>query len=282
MNNIKIKIKKYFNVLCAMLLVSIAFNLFLSPNNLAAGGVSGLAIVFNKICGINISLFILIANIILIILSYIILGKEQTKRTILGSIILPILIELTSDITKIIDISETELIVKAVFGGILSGIGFGIVFKHGFTTGGTDIVDQIASKYLKITMSTAIIVVDGLVVLSGGIVFGIEKMIYAAIALILMSVYSNKSMVGMNDYKTFYISTNKIKEIREFLTTKFNYNITLLDAVGGYTKEKKEMIMCVIRTHDYYEIEQALKIIDPNIFVSITNSYEAINHGKKQ
>ena len=282
MNNIKIKIKKYFNVLCAMLLVSIAFNLFLSPNNLAAGGVSGLAIVFNKICGINISLFILITNIILIILSYIILGKEQTKRTILGSIILPILIELTSDITKIIDISETELIVKAVFGGVLSGIGFGIVFKHGFTTGGTDIVDQIASKYLKITMSTAIIVVDGLVVLSGGIVFGIEKMIYAAIALILMSVYSNKSMVGMNDYKTFYISTNKIKEIREFLTTKFNYNITLLDAVGGYTKEKKEMIMCVIRTHDYYEIEQALKIIDPNIFVSITNSYEAINHGKKQ
>ena len=102
------------------------------------------------------------------------------------------------------------------------------------------------------------------------------------IALILMSVYSNKSMVGMNDYKTFYISTNKINEIREFLTTKFNYNITLLDAVGGYTKEKKEMIMCVIRTHDYYEIEQALKIIDPNIFVSITNSYEAINHGKKQ
>lgn len=276
----KIILKKYINLLFGLLLVSISYNLFLVPSNLAAGGVSGLAIVINKLFGIQISLFMLIANILLIILSFILLGKEQTKLTILGSLLLPIFIELTSNIKNIIDLSEIEIIIKAVLGGVLSGFGLGIVFKHGYTTGGTDILDQIASKYLKITMSTAILIVDGLVVISGGIVFGIEKMIYTIITLILISMYSNKAMIGMNNFKTFYISTTKINEVKKFLTEKYNYNVTLLNTVGGYTKEKKNMIMCVIHNKNYYEIEQALKIIDSNIFISIVNSYETINQCK--
>lgn len=279
----KIKfIVKYINLIIGLLLVSISFNLFLSINDLAAGGISGLALVYNKLYDIDVSLFILICNIVLILVSFKCLGKKQTSRTIIGSILLPIFINLTSDINNIIDISETELIVQAIFGGIISGFGYGIIFKYGFTSGGTDIIDQLVSKYYKVSMSTAIIFVDGFVVLMGGVVFGLEKMVYSIIALILISIYSNKSMIGMNDYKTFYISTSKTKQIKEFLINKYNYNVTLLDATGGYTRNKRKMIMCVIRTNDYYEINTSLKLIDPNIFITIFNSYEAINHGKKQ
>lgn len=275
-------IKKYFYLILGILLVSIAFNLFLSPNDLAAGGIGGLALVYQSIYGGNISMFILVANIILLIISYFLLGWEQTSRTLLGSILFPLLVNLTSNITNYIDITDADLFIKALFGGVISGYGYGIIFKHGFTSGGTDIIDQLVTKYYKVSISTSIIIVDGLIVLLGGIVFGLESMIYSAIVLVLISIYSNKLMIGMNEYKTFYITTNKVDEIKNHLLNTFNYNVTILNIKGGYTKEKRKMIMCVIRTFDYYMIEKSLKMIDPNLFVIISNSYEAINHGNKE
>ncbi len=280
MKKVKVYVKKYFSLIIGILLVSISFNLFLAPNDLAAGGISGLALVFSKLYNIEVSKFILVCNVLLIIVSYICLGKEQTGRTVLGSILFPIFINLTSNICNSIDLSEVDLIVKCLFGGILSGIGYGLVFKHGFTSGGTDIIDQLVSKYYKLSMSTCLILVDGFVVIAGGLVFGIEKMIYSAICLVLLSIYSNKSMIGANDYKNFYITTDKIKEVKDFLINKYNYNVTLLDAEGGYTNKKRKLILSVIKTSDYYEVKEALKVIDPNMFITIANSYETINHYK--
>lgn len=273
-------IKKYFYLIIGILLVSISFNLFLSPNNLAAGGISGLALVFNKLYNIEISKFILISNIFLIIVSYICLGKVQTRRTIVGSILFPIFVNLTSNITNYIDLSEVDIIINCLFGGILSGIGYGLIFKHGFTSGGTDIIDQLVSKYYKLNMSTSLILVDGFVVLADGLVFGIEKMIYSSLCLVLLSIYSNNQMINVNDFKNFYISTSKTKQVKDFLINKYNYNVTLLDAQGGFTNNKRKLILSVIKTSDYYEIEEELRAIDPNIFITITNSYETINHYK--
>lgn len=273
-------IKKYFYLIIGILLVSISFNLFLSPNNLAAGGISGLALVFNKLYNIEISKFILISNIFLIIVSYICLGKVQTRRTILGSILFPIFVNLTSNITNYIDLSGVDIIINCLFGGILSGIGYGLIFKHGFTSGGTDIIDQLVSKYYKLNMSTSLILVDGFVVLADGLVFGIEKMIYSSLCLVLLSIYSNNQMINVNDFKNFYISTSKTKQVKDFLINKYNYNVTLLAAQGGFTNNKRKLILSVIKTSDYYEIEEELRAIDPNIFITITNSYETINHYK--
>lgn len=282
MKKIKIFLEKYINLIIGILLVSIAFNLFLSPNDLAAGGIGGLSLVYQSIYGGNASTFILVANIVLIIASYFLLGWEQTSRTIVGSLLFPLFVNLTANITKYIDIKDADLFIKAIFGGVLSGYGYGLIFKHGFTSGGTDIIDQIVTKYYKIPLSTSIIIVDGLIVILGGIVFGLERMIYSIIVLTLISIYSNKLMVGMNNYKTFYITTSKEKEIKDYLLNTYNYNVTVLEGKGGYTKEKREILMCVIKTMDYYIIEKGLKMIDPNIFVIISNSYEAINHGNKK
>lgn len=275
-------IKKILNLIIGILLVSISFNMFLSPNDLAAGGISGLALIYSKLYNIDLSVFVLIANIILIIVSYIFLGKEQTRRTILGSLLLPLFLNLTKDLPNLIKIDEVDILLKALFGGVISGYGYGIVFKHGFTSGGTDIVDQLVSKWYHISMSTSILLVDGFIVICGGVVFGAEKMIYSAIVLILISIYSNKSMIGTNDYKTFYITTKKTKTIIKLLQEKFGYSVTTLDAVGGYSKKARKILMCVVKTSDYYEIEETLKYIDPNIFITITTSYETINHQKEQ
>ena len=179
--------KRYVQFVFGCLLVALAFNLFYAPNDIVAGGVSGLSLVLKHIFGINSSMFILIANLFLLVLSYFFLGKETTKMTIFGSLLFPLLVNLTQNLSTYISFQQTELILVAVFGGLLQGIGAGLIFKAGFTTGGTDILNMIVSRKLHISMGNAILLTDGLIVLSGFFVFGFNRLIYALIVLYLVS-----------------------------------------------------------------------------------------------
>ena len=144
--------KRYVQFVFGCLLVALAFNLFYAPNDIVAGGVSGLSLVLKHIFGINSSMFILIANLFLLVLSYFFLGKETTKMTIFGSLLFPLLVNLTQNLSTYISFQQSELILVAVFGGLLQGIGAGLIFKAGFTTGGTDILNMIVSRKLHISM----------------------------------------------------------------------------------------------------------------------------------
>jgi uncharacterized membrane-anchored protein YitT (DUF2179 family) len=270
--------KRYTNLVIGLLLAAFSFNLFLSPNDITAGGISGMSVVIHKMTGMNISTFMMIANIILLITSLVGLGKEQTGRTIVGSILFPIFVSLTLPLTNLFDLQDVDILIKVLFGGIISGVGYGIIFKSSYTSGGTDILNQLVSKYYHIPMTASILLVDGFVVLSGGIVFGIEKMVYSAIALVLISIYSNKSMLDIGKQKSFYISSTKSKEIEKLLINEFGYNITKVDGTGGFSKKDRDIILCVVTTDDYYEVNAAIKLIDKNAFITITDSYEVINH----
>lgn len=270
-----IKIKKYIYVIFGLFLVASAFNLFLSPYNFVAGGVSGLAIVIHNLFSINESLFIFIMNIILILISLKFLGKEKTKNTILGSILFPIFTILTENIsTKII--LELDPLLIAILGGSISGFGYGLIFKNNFTTGGTDILNQIAEKYMKIPMSKSILFIDGSIVLLGCFVFGLSNMIYSLIALILISTISNKTQLGINNNRLLYINSNKIPAIKKYLF-ECGYDATILDRTGGFTNKKGKMLMCSVEDRDYYKIKEGIKFIDEKAFIIVTSAYEQKN-----
>lgn len=271
------KVVNYLNLLLGLFLAAFSFNLFLSPNNLAAGGVSGLSLIFNKIFHIDESLFMLIVNIVLLIISYLLLGKNQTRKTILGSLLFPIFVSITAKITIHINLDGLETIVIAVLGGVLSGTGYGIIFKTGFTSGGTDIINQIMEKYMHIPISASIVIVDGLITILSGFVFGMTSVIYAFIALILISIFSNKMIIGKDDSKTLYISSKKYWEIKEYLHEEIKIDSTDFDCFGGYKNKKDKIILTVIDTRNYYRIKEAIKMIDPNAFVVATNSYNIVN-----
>lgn len=273
-------IKKYGAVILGILLVALSYNLFFSPNNLDTGGVSGLAIVVKNLFFLNESNFILITNIVLLIISYFVLGKELTKNSLLGSILFPIFVRITSHVNDYIIIENLEMIVIAVIGGSISGLGYGLLFKNNFTSGGTDILNQIAEKKFKVPMSKSMIYIDGCIVLLGGFVFGIEKMIYSIIALILISTLSNKTMLEINNHKVFYIQTKKPKEIKNYLTQELKYDVTIFDSIGGYSNSKSELILCSIRTKDYYKVNTGIQAIDPLAFITITENYESMNENK--
>lgn len=271
------KIKEIFNLFLGLTISSLSFNLFLSPYHLAAGGVSGIALFAHKIFNLNESLFIFLTNTFLLLISFIFLGKEKIRKSFLGSIFLPIMIYLTSFITKYINLSGLEMILIAVLAGVTSGTGTGLIFKSGYTSGGTDIINQITEKYFHISIGTSIIIVDGFITLCGAFVFGFNAMIYSFITLILLSIFSNKMLLGINSNKTLYIYSEKYEDIKKYLHEILKYDSTDLKIKGGYTKKAGKIILTVINTKDYYKVKLALKSIDPKVFITVVNSYQQVN-----
>ena len=228
----KTKVKRYFNFILGCLLVAVAYNLFLASNDIVSGGIGGIAIILNELIGISNSLVMLIFNIFLLILSYFLLGKEKTKATILGSLLLPLFIELTSHINIWLELDTSQLLVSSVFGGVMYGFGLGMIFKAGFTTGGTDIVNQILSKYAKMSIGKSMLLCDGTIVLLSGLVFGATHVMYAIIVLYIMSFISDRVILGVSDSKAFYIITDKEETIKEYILNVLNHGVTVFNAQG--------------------------------------------------
>ncbi|MDO5569278.1 MAG: YitT family protein [bacterium] len=265
--------QRYCTLIFSCFITALAFNVFFLKYKIVCFGVSGLSIIMNEF-GINPSLFIFIVSVILLIISYFALGWEKTKNSIIGSLLFPIFVTITEPISKLIDLGNTELIVVAIFGAIISGIGYGLIYKNGFTTGGTDIINQILNKYFKISIGNAILLVDGLVVLSAKLVFSWEIVMYGYIVLYIISTLSDKVILGISQSKAFYIVTEKEAEVKKFLLSLIDGGVTIINAKGGYSNHKQQLFLCVIPTKKYFIVKEGLQAIDKNIFFLVTDSYE--------
>ena len=267
-------VKRYVTFCIGCLIVAIAFNLFLVDNDLVPGGVGGIAIICKRLFGINASVLILIVDLLLLLLSYILLGKKQTRGSILGSLLFPLFVEMTANIGNYIDIDTSQLLLSSVFGAVVYGFGAGIIFKAGFTTGGTDILNQIISKYAKISIGNSMLLSDGLIVLVSGVIFGATKLMYGIIILYIISYMADKVILGISDCKAFYIVTDKDQEIKEFILKYMNRGVTVFNAKGGYTKTRQNVLLCVLRTKEYYKLKEGIHEIDPDAFFVVTDAYE--------
>ena len=221
-------IKRYLLLSLGCFIVALAFNVFFLQYGIVCFGVSGVSIILNEF-GVNPSVFILIANVLLLIVSYFTLGFEDTKNSVVGSLMFPIFVTLTSYLVSYVNVSDLELITIAIFGAVLTGIGMGIIFKTGFTTGGTDILNQIMSKYFKISIGKAILIIDGLIVISAKLVFTWEIVLYGFIVLFIISYLTDKVLLGISQSKAFYIVTEKEEEAREYLIGVMNTGVTLIN-----------------------------------------------------
>lgn len=270
----KIKIKELIEFIIGCFFVALAFNLFMSPNNLVAGGVSGFSLILKHFFGLNPSTIISVANILLIILSFVVLGKEKTKMTIMGSILFPVFVSLTEHLSTYISFKESEMILIAIFGGALQGLGAGLIFRAGYSTGGTDILNMIVSKIFKISLGNSMFFTDGLIILIGAFVFGFNHLMYSLIILYLISTLTDKVVLGISDSKAFYIITNKEKEVKDFLINELKHGVTEFNAVGGYNSENQTVLMSVVPTREYYRLKEGIHKIDRNAFFVVMDSYE--------
>lgn len=272
----KYRIRRYFELIFGVLLIAVAFNLFLLPNNVVFGGVSGLSIIVKEIIPINPSTFIMICSLLLLIVSFLVLGKEKTKGSVVGSILFPIFVDLTANINNYIGLDTSNLLLSVIFGGVIYGFGAGLVFKAGFTTGGTDIINQIISKYAHVSMGNAMLMSDGLIVLIGVFFFGVNKFMYAIIVIYIIGLMTDKVLLGISNSKAFYIITNEDKRIRNYILNELHHGVTIFNVRGGYTLEKDEVILCVVPTREYYRLKEGIHEIDPDAFFVVTDAYEVM------
>lgn len=270
--------KRYLMLIVGTFIVAFSFNLFFLKYNLACFGVSGISIILNKF-GVDPSIFILIANILLMVLSYFTLGLQDTKNQLVGAILYPIFVSITKLITNYINLEGTEMIVIAVAGGVCAGIGYGLIYKSNFSTGGTDVIVGIIHRYLKLSLGTAGLIVNGTIIILGKLVFGWDILLYAIIVSYLISIFTDKVLLGISKSKAFYIVTSeeKMTEIKEFLISIPDVGTTVIDAFGGYSSKKEKLLLAVVPTRSYFIVKEGLKEIDKDIFFLVCDSYEVSN-----
>lgn len=267
------RLKRWAEFLLGVLIVAIAYNLFLLPAKVVYG-VGGLGIIFNSLFKIDPSLVILVSSVILLFLSLILLGKEETKKTVIGSLLYPVFVKLTSSVGQIVDLSNTDPLLIVLFGAVISGFGLGLIFKAGFTTGGTDILNQIVSKYFKMSMGNSMFFTDGIIILSSVFVFGWTKIMYSIISLYIISIMTDKVILGISNSKAFYIITDHEEEVKKFVLKHLSHGVTILDAKGGFTGQNQKVIMCIIPTKEYFIVKEGIHEIDSNAFFVVTDAYE--------
>ena len=269
----KDRLKRMLYLIGGMLIVSLAFNIFLMPSDIVLG-VNGLSLIFRKLFGWDTSLVILIGSLILLALSFCLLGKEKTTKSIAGSLMFPLFLELTEWIIPYCELGNTEPILIAITGSIICGFGFGLVFKSGYTTGGTDILKQIISKYFKTSLGKAMVLTDGAIIMISFFVFGLQKFLYSVLTMYLISYMIDKVILGISQSKTFFIITECETAVKKFIMDHLSQGVTIIDSRGGYTGDFQKMIMCTIPTKEYFVLKEGLQNIDPNVFFIITDAYE--------
>jgi uncharacterized membrane-anchored protein YitT (DUF2179 family) len=268
----------YVYIIIGAAIVAVGFNVFLLPNEVASGGVSGISTILKGVFGWEPGIVQYAFNIPLFIAGVIFLGKQFGARSLAGTLTLPLFVILTSSWEP----ATLNPLLGALFGGISVGVGLGIVFRGNASTGGTDLAAQIIAKYTGFTLGTSVMLIDGLIVLSAALVFDVEKGLYALIGLFVTTKTIDIIQLGFSQSKMVYIITNKQEEIRDAIYTEINRGVTKLPAVGGYTEADKPILLVVVYQTEFSKLKHVIKVVDPTAFVIVSDAYEVLGEGFKR
>ena len=261
--------------LLGVLLSAFAFNLFYQKYNVVAGGSTGLSILLNNFMNADISIILLVLNLLCLLIGLIFFGWEYAAKMLAITFIYPTFVKVTLYLTNLIDLEDTSMFLIMVIGGGLTGYANGLIRNSGYSPGGFYSLYDVMSKYLHISLGTSNAIINVILISLGGVYFGIDKAIYAIISLLVASYIVDRVTIGISDNKVFYIITDKPFEVKEYVNDKLNYDITLVNARGGYTNKKKKMLMSVVPTIEYVRLKEIVKEIDQDAFFLIVDAYES-------
>ncbi|WP_420541528.1 MULTISPECIES: YitT family protein [Guptibacillus] len=259
-------------------IVAIAFNLFLLPNSIASGGVSGISTITKGVFDWKPAYVQWAFNIPLFISGLIFLGKKYGPKTLVGTLFLPFVVKLTENVEP----ATTDPLLGALFGGLGVGIGLGIVFRGKASTGGTDLAAQIVNKYTGVSLGTCVFMIDGLIVVASAFVFSLEEALYALIAMYLTGKTIDVVQLGLGYSKMALIISDKEEELREGIITVIDRGVTRISGQGGYTNDKRPILMVVVAQNEVTKLKELVKGVDPSAFVIVSNATEVLGEGFKR
>lgn len=272
-----IEVKNYVLILIGSAIVAVGFNTLLLPNQIAAGGVSGISTIMQSF-GFEAAYVQWGLNIPLFIAGFYLLGGTFGVKTLVGSVFLPLMVFLTRHIAPV----THEALLAAIFGGVVIGLGIGLVFLGNGSTGGTALAAKIINKYTGLTLGTCLAMMDGLIVLAAMTVFGIEEGLYAVIGVFISSKTIDVVQAGFSHSKMAMIITGHEDEVRQAVFDQIDRGVTKISAVGGYTDHDRPILMCVVGQSQFTKLKQVVKAIDASAFVIVMDAKEVLGEGFKR
>lgn len=261
------------------LLQAFALRVFLVPAQLASGGVSGLSQIINNFTGWPIGLMVFLGNLPLFLLGWRLLGGPRFAfRTAYVIVIFSIAVDLPLEIIPSSGITS-DIVLNTLYGGILSGIGFGLVYRGRGTSGGSDILARILSNWRDIPVSQSYLLTDAVIMLLAGLAFSWENALYALVMLYVSGLTAESVSQGSNVVRTAMIITSFPELIKEEIFTRLGRGVTMMDVRGGYTGKEKTILLCVVTRPEVPQLKALTREKDPKAFLIIGQAHEVRGEG---
>ena len=269
-------------VLLGSLIIGFTLNVFFVDLNYVSSGIFGFSQLYAFKTGYSFPIVMLLTNTFFLIMASLVFSKKHLKKAIITFWIIPFFVYFTKDIPAILNIANADKFVLAIYGGILMGVGYRFIYRENMIVSATDTINSLEDMVFYDKDHMIVKILDVMWLIFASKFFGIENALYSLISIVIMEVISKRVNIGVSESKVFYIITTKEKEIKRFIIEELKYDLTVIEVKGGFTGNKSKVIMSVIPTYDYFRLKEGVKYIDPNAFISITDSYETINGRKKK
>lgn len=269
-------LKVYGGIAVGVLIFSLGMNFFLTPNRIAAGGVSGLAVVIYHLIGWPVGITMLVLNVPLFLFGSRVLGASFGARSVFGFVLLSVAIDLTAPFMPAL---TNDALLASIYGGVLMGIGSGLTYRLGGSTGGTAIAARLMSHYFRMSVGRALLLADGLVIVAAGFAFGPELALYGLLSAYVCMWVIDLFEEGKPYAKAALIITEKADEIAAHIMTEMQRGVTALPAQGMYTRKERNLLFVTVYQEQIPALKQLIQTKDPNAFVVITDVHEALGEG---
>jgi len=276
-------IKNYLAITIGITIVALALHLFLIPNDIAAGGVTGLAMVINYYFPVmDIGQLMLIMNAILLIIAFVTIGSGFGVKTIYSSLGLSGIIWVLEKLYPMQQALTNDLLLAAIIGTMMSGAGMAVIFNRDASTGGTDIIAKILNRYMHFDIGKALLITDFVVTLLAAVTFGIDRGLYAFLSVITNGFIIDYTIAGFSIVMQVFIMTRRADIISEFIMHEIGRGVTFFTGQGGYSSEEMKIVYTVLSRKEFIKLRQYIREVDPKAFITVSDAHEVLGEGFKR
>jgi uncharacterized membrane-anchored protein YitT (DUF2179 family) len=275
------QIRDYVLIVLGALIQAVALRLFLIPAELASGGVSGISQLLNHFTGWPIGIMVLVGNIPLFMLGWKFLGGRRfALRTATAIVSYSLAVDLLLLFPFFPKNGLTDdIVLNALYGAVVSGVGYGLVYRARGTSGGSDVLARILNHWRGVPMTQSYLMVDSTVILAAGFIFGWDKALYAIITLYVSGLVAETVLEGGGTVRTAMIVTSKPQEIADEILVELERGVTVLSGTGAYTGEERPVLYCVVSRAEIAQIKAIVHEADPKAFMVVGVAHEALGEG---
>ena len=267
--------RAYIQIFVGCILGGLSYPLFLVSNNIAPGGLTGVATILNYLFGLPVGLTSMVLNLPLFIIGFRAMGKVFVFRSLVATV----LFSLAIDLLHISPLTD-DVLLGAIYGGCLLGLGVGIILRGGATTGGSDMIARMVHRrFPVVSVGSFLFAIDFMVILAAGFIIGAQYALYALICIFVTAKALDVVMVGFNTTKACFIMTDKSVAVTNRIMEELNRGVTLLTAKGAYSGQERPVVLCVAGRQEIPHIKEIVRQEDEKAFMFITEAHEALGEG---